>query len=108
MTTVIRQVVGDNSTTIRQIVTENDRGPQGEQGETGAAATIVAGNAYSVPSTSDPSVINSGTSSAAVFDFYIPKGEKGDTGTAPIVMTTVDPGEGAPLPEGTFLAVYEP
>ena len=107
---VIKQVImgsGDTQT-IRMVVRSNDRGPQGERGETGAAATITAGNAYSVPSTSSPSVINSGTSSAAVFDFYIPKGEKGDTGTAPIVMTTVDPGEGAPLAEGTFLAVYEP
>ena len=108
MTTVIKQIVGDNSQTIRQVVQDSERGPQGEQGVAGAAATITAGNAYSVPSTTNPSVINTGTSSAAVFDFYIPKGEKGDTGTAPIVMTTVDPGEGAPLAEGTFLAVYEP
>jgi len=106
--TVIKQVVGDNGQTIKQVVTSTERGAQGEQGPTGAAATVTAGNAYSVPATLNPSVINSGTSSDAVFDFYIPKGEKGDTGTAPITMTTVDPGEGAPLAEGTFLAVYEP
>ena len=108
MTTVIKQVVGDNSQSIRQIVTSNDRGAQGEQGVPGTAATISAGNAYSVPTGTTPSVVNTGTASNAVFDFYIPKGEKGDTGTAPIIMTTVDPGEGAPLAEGTFLAVYEP
>ena len=108
---VIKQIVkdGDYGTqTIKMIVKDSERGPQGEQGEAGIAATITAGQAYSVSSDSNPAVMNTGTSSAAVFDFYIPKGEKGDTGTAPIIMTTVDPGEGAPLEEGTFLAVYEP
>jgi hypothetical protein len=41
-----------------------------------------------------------------VFDFYIPKGEKGDTGEAPIIMTNVDPGEGSPLEANHFIAVY--
>lgn len=86
MRTVIRQIVGGcgDRQTIRMVVRDSERGPQGEKGEPGVASTISAGNAYSVPSTSQPAVINTGTSSAAVFDFYIPKGEKGakgDTGT---------------------------
>lgn len=107
---VIKQVIigsGDTQT-VKMIVRDSERGPAGEQGVAGAAATIAAGGAYSVPAGQSPAVINTGTSSAAVFDFYIPKGEKGDTGTAPIIMTTVDPGEGSPLADGTFLAVYEP
>lgn len=79
---VIKQILvgsGDEQT-IKMVVRDSERGPQGEQGEPGTAATIAAGNAYSVPSTSQPAVINTGTSSAAVFDFYIPKGEQGDKG----------------------------
>jgi hypothetical protein len=53
-----------------------------------------------------PAVINTGTPSDAVLDFYIPRGEKGDTGEAPIIMTSVDPGEGSPLEANHFIAVY--
>jgi len=80
---VIKQIVkdGDYGTqTIKMIVKENERGPQGEKGDPGETATITAGQAYSVPTTSSPSVINTGTSTNAVFDFYIPKGETGETG----------------------------
>lgn len=61
--------------TIKMIVRSNERGPQGEQGEKGTAATITAGQAYSVPANVGPQVMNVGTSSNAVFDFYIPRGE---------------------------------
>lgn len=82
MSNVIKQIIngsGDTQT-IKMIVRDNERGPQGEQGEPGIAATITAGQAYSVPATQQPSVVNTGTSSNAVFDFYIPKGDKGDQG----------------------------
>ena len=52
-------------------------GETGPQGPSGSAATIAVGN---VTSGSSASVVNSGTSSAAVFDFVLPKGDKGDTG----------------------------
>lgn len=107
MPNVIKQIV-KNGNVIKMTVRENERGPQGEKGDTGMAAIITAGNAYSVAAGQSPAVINTGTSSAAVFDFYIPKGDKGDTGEAPIIMTTEDPGEGASLEAGHFLAVYEP
>lgn len=80
---LIKQIVKDGdygSQTIKMIVKDNERGPQGEKGDPGETATITAGQAYSVPTTSSPSVINTGTSTNAVFDFYIPKGETGATG----------------------------
>lgn len=110
---IIKQVIlgsGDERT-IKMIVRANERGPVGEKGETGVAATIEPGNAYSVPTGAAPAVINTGTPSAAVFDFYIPvgeKGEKGDPGVASFTMTPVDPGEGVPLGANQFIAVYKP
>ena len=68
------------------VIELNEQGPQGLTGERGAdgadgqAATIHVGNVTTGEPGSDASVINSGTDSAAVFDFSIPKGEKGDTG----------------------------
>jgi hypothetical protein len=58
------------------------QGPQGPQGETGAAATISVGSTSTLPAGSSATVTNSGTSSAAVFNFGIPQGAKGDTGPA--------------------------
>ena len=82
MGNTIKQIVKEGQT-IRMIVRANERGPKGEQGEKGDTATIQAGEAYSVPFGQPPAVMNTGTSSNAVFDFYIPegkRGEKGDTG----------------------------
>lgn len=79
---LIKQIVkpGEYGTqTIKMIVRSNERGPQGEQGEQGIAATIQAGQAYAVEE-GQQAVINTGTSSNAVFDFYLPKGPKGDDG----------------------------
>ena len=50
---------------------------KGDQGDPGLAATIDVGT---VTSGAVASVTNSGTTSAAVFDFVLPKGDKGDTG----------------------------
>ena len=47
----------------------------------GAAATIAAGTAAGLPAGSSPTVTNSGTSSAAVFNFGIPAGANGTNGT---------------------------
>lgn len=51
------------------------KGPQGD------AASISVGNVSTGAAGSSASVTNRGTSSAAVLDFEIPKGEKGDAGT---------------------------
>lgn len=83
MTNVIKRIVKDGeygTQTVKMVVRSNERGPQGEQGEPGEAATIQAGQAYAVNPDTTPAVINTGTSTNAVFDFYIPKGTKGDTG----------------------------
>jgi len=61
-------------------IPRGDTGATGPTGATGTAATIAAGTTTtSLPGTS-ASVINSGTSSAAVFDFTIPRGDVGATG----------------------------
>lgn len=50
---------------------------KGDQGDPGLAATIDVG---SVTGGAVASVTNSGTTSAAVFDFVLPQGDKGETG----------------------------
>ena len=59
-------------------------GGGGSSGEAGTAATIEIGTVTTGEAGSSASVTNVGTKSEAVFDFVIPrgdKGEKGDTGT---------------------------
>lgn len=55
-------------------------GPQGPKGDTGTAATIAAGTTTTGAAGTSASVVNSGTSSAAVFNFTIPRGDTGATG----------------------------
>lgn len=59
------------------------RGPQGETGATGApgaAATIEVGRTTTGEAGTQAAVTNIGTSSSAVFNFTIPRGETGATG----------------------------
>lgn len=56
------------------------QGPQGDTGPAGAAATVDAGTTVTGLPGTDASVVNSGTSAAAVFDFTIPRGETGAQG----------------------------
>lgn len=59
-------------------------GEGGSSGEAGTAATIEVGTVTTGEAGSSAMVTNVGTTSAAIFDFVIPrgdKGEKGDTGT---------------------------
>ena len=66
---------------------------QGVKGDTGDAATITVG---SVTEGATMSVTNSGTTSAAVFDFVLKKGDKGDQGNAgTISVGTVTSGQTA-------------
>ncbi len=55
-------------------------GADGADGADGDAATISVGAVTTGAAGSSATVTNSGTSSAAVFDFTIPQGAKGDTG----------------------------
>ncbi len=89
------------------------RGPQGLQGiqgvkgdtgltgDKGDAATISVGAVTTSTSDLPASVTNSGTSSAAVFDFSIPQGEKGDTGSS----GTISVGTTTTVPEGSSASV---
>lgn len=76
------------------------KGPQGEKGEKGdpgAAATVSVGTTTTADPGTQASVQNTGTTSAAIFSFTIPKGEKGDTGAA---GPGVSVGSGAPSGTG--------
>lgn len=66
---------------------KGDPGPRGEPGQKGAdgkdgtAATIKIGTVTTAAPGTSAKVTNTGTANAAVFNFSIPKGEKGNTGT---------------------------
>lgn len=73
-------------------------GPQGPQGNPGTAATIAAGTTTTGAAGTSASVTNSGTSSAAVFNFTIPRGDTGATGAT---GATGSPGAAATIAVGT-------
>lgn len=56
------------------------QGPQGPAGADGEAATITVGSTTTSAAGTNALVQNSGTSSAAILDFIIPRGDKGETG----------------------------
>ena len=66
------------------------RGLQGIPGKDGEAATISIGYVSTSVAGTDATVINSGTSSAAVLDFVIPRGEKGETGSTGATGTSAE------------------
>jgi microcystin-dependent protein len=70
--------------------TGNFQGPQGVQGP---AATVAVGSTITAPPGSQANVTNSGSSSAAVFNFTIPQGQTGNTGSV-----------GPPGPAATIVA----
>lgn len=55
-------------------------GDDGQPGQDGAAATITVGTVTTGEAGTNASVTNSGTTSAAVFNFTIPRGATGETG----------------------------
>ena len=57
-------------------------GVDGQDGAPGQAATVTVGSTTTGNAGTNASVTNSGTSSAAVFNFTIPRGATGDTGPA--------------------------
>lgn len=59
---------------------KGDKGDAGSPGAAGTAATIEVGTVTTGEPSASASVTNSGTTSAAKFDFVIPRGEKGDKG----------------------------
>ena len=67
-------ITDSNGTTSAQVV-------NGSQGEPGTAATVSVGSTTTGAAGTSASVVNSGTSSAAVLDFVIPRGADGTDGT---------------------------
>ena len=65
-------------------------GKDGQPGKDGAAATVTVGTVTTGEPGTDAAVTNTGTANAAVLDFVIPKGEKGDPGNSSI--TEIEPG----------------
>ena len=65
-------------------------GKDGQPGKDGAAATVTVGTVTTGEPGTDAAVTNTGTANAAVLDFVIPKGEKGDPGDSNI--TEIEPG----------------
>lgn len=70
-------ITDSNGTTTAQVV----NGSQGEPGTPGAAATITVGSTTTGAAGTSASVVNSGSSSAAVLDFVIPQGADGAAGS---------------------------
>lgn len=73
------------------------RGPAGTPGTPGAAATVTVGTVTTGAPGTEASVTNSGTESAAVLDFVIPRGATGASGagTGDMRAETYDPAGGA-------------
>lgn len=61
---------------------QGPQGPQGPKGDTGAAATVTVGTVTTGEPGTDAIVANSGTESAAVLNFTIPRGATGAAGAA--------------------------
>lgn len=66
------------------------------KGVSGTAATVDVGTTTTLDAGQNATVTNSGTTSAAVFDFGIPKGEKGDPGDGVEYKGPIDPTTTAP------------
>ena len=63
---------------------------QGDPGEDGAAATVRVGSTTTIDPGNKAVVENVGTRSAAILNFSIPKGEKGDPGTSIKIIARFD------------------
>lgn|GEM_PF-6311651 len=89
---------------------KGERGPQGDQGHDGAdgtPATIAVGKVTTGNTGTNAEVTNVGTENAAIFDFVIPKGEKGDSGggieISELTLDTLVTG----IPNGKLLGVQD-
>lgn len=80
-------------------------GAAGKDGEDGIAATIKIGKVMIVDSDKEAKVENVGTMNAAILDFTIPRGEKGEDGTGIKILARFDTYEElvATYPDGTSI-----
>jgi surface protein len=70
---------------------QGEKGDKGDKGDQGDAATLDVGTVTVVNPDQDPSVTNSGTTSAAIFDFSLPSAATLDLGTVSVVNPNVNP-----------------
>lgn len=64
---------------------QGEKGEKGDPGDPGEAATITIGDVTALEPGEEPTVTNTGTNTAAIFAFGIPKGTPGTNGTAATV-----------------------
>lgn len=69
---------------------KGETGPTGPTGPDGQAATITVGTVTTGAPGTDATVVNSGTTSAAVLNFTIPRGDKGESGSGAGDMLAAD------------------
>ena len=74
-------------------IPKGDKGDTGATGQDGDAATITVGQVETLAPNQQAYVTNVGTSSAAIFNIGIPKGDKGESGsgTGDMLASTYDP-----------------
>ena len=83
------------------ILSIGTQGIKGDKGEDGKAATIAVGTVTTGEAGTEASVTNSGTDSAAVFDFVIPQGKAGAKGADGIKGDKGEDGKAATIAVGT-------
>jgi hypothetical protein len=99
--------IGNGTTAWNSLSYGGIQGPTGATGSTGAtgatgtAATVSVGTVATGAAGSSASITNSGTSSAAVFNFTIPKGDTGATGPTGSTGATGASGSAATISVGT-------
>ena len=71
-----------NAATLNFTIPRGDTGATGAAGNDGTSATIAVGTVTTGAAGSSATVTNTGSSSAATFDFVIPKGDTGPQGPA--------------------------
>lgn len=82
-------------------------GPQGPAGKDGEAATITVGTTTTGAAGTNANVTNSGTSSAAVLNFTIPRGDTGATGATGATGPAGADGQAATITIGTTTTLPE-
>lgn len=81
------EVKGDKGDTGDQGI----QGVKGDQGDPGTAATVSAGSVTTGAPGSEATVSEAGTLQARIFNFTIPRGDKGDPGENPLHVGTTAP-----------------
>ena len=76
----LRRMDNRISNTVGPKGDKGDTGPSGPAGSNGTSATVTGDSGTSASVNVGSTTVNSGTTNDAIFDFTIPKGDKGDAG----------------------------